>query len=153
MDPSSYRTVTLWSCYTSKEVLVESKVLESSREGCARGCVQDQLGVRSQRGRVIRSKSSNHVGEQVSLCNRLGPGGGRSTWTGCLSPGRELGGACLPKTILLNQGKASSSPCLSFLQLAPPVSPQIWHSWSSFRSSPPDSSIRTSSCCKLGVGG
>ena len=93
------------------------------------------------------------MGERVSLGDRLGPGGGRSTWTGCLSPGRELGGACLPKMILLNQGKASSSPCLSFLQLAPPVSPQIWHSWSSFRSSPPDSSIRTSSCCKLGVGG
>ena len=44
LDPSSYRTVTLWSCYTSKEVLVEGKVLESSGV-----CVQDWLGVRSQR--------------------------------------------------------------------------------------------------------
>lgn len=58
----------------------------------------------------------------------------------------------LPKIILLNQGKASNSPCLSRLQLAPPLSPQTWHSWSSFPSFPPDSSIRTSSCCKL-VGG
>ena len=36
--------MTLWSCYTSKEVLVEGKVLESSGV-----CVQDWLGVRSQR--------------------------------------------------------------------------------------------------------
>lgn len=66
-----------------------------------------------------------------------------------LQPGREVRRYSLPKIILLNQGKASNSPCLSLLQLAPPVSPQTWHSWSSFPSFPPDSSIRTSSCCKL----
>lgn len=66
--------------------------------------------------------------------------------------GREVRRYCLPKIILLNQGKASNSPCLSLLPLAPPVSPQTWHSWSSFPSFPPDSSIRTSSCCKLAGG-
>lgn len=37
----------------------------------------------------------------------------------------EVGRDYLPKIILLNQGKASSFPCLSFLQLVPLVSLQI----------------------------
>lgn len=53
--------------------------------------------------------------------------------------------------ILPNQGKASSSHCLSFLLLTLLVSHQILHSWSSFQSSPPASSTRTSSYCKLVV--
>lgn len=53
--------------------------------------------------------------------------------------------------ILPNQGKASSSHCLSFLLLTLLVSRQILHSWSSFQSSPPASSTRTSSYCKLVV--
>lgn len=57
----------------------------------------------------------------------------------------------LTEIILPNQGKASSSHCLSFLLLALLVSHQILHSWSSFQSSPPASSIRTSSYCKLVV--
>lgn len=57
----------------------------------------------------------------------------------------------LTEIILPNQGKASSSHCLSFLLLALLVSPQILHSWSFFQSSPPASSIRTNSYCKLVV--
>ena len=47
------------------------------------------------------------MGERVSLGDRLGPGGGRSTGTGCLSPGRELGGACLPTIPNLQMEKLS----------------------------------------------
>lgn len=89
-------------------------------------------------------RSSDQVGRGIVLEDKLGTG-----LVHLDSPGTEVGRDYLPKIILLNQGKASSSPCLSFLQLAPPVSPLIWHSWSSFQSFPPDSSIRTSSYCKL----